>query len=166
MKRMITVTAIGALLILTSALSMTAQQEGDQGQQKYKNRYSKEIFDSADTNHDGFVDWDEARSSSKAVEQDRMGRKRFNKADVNGDGKLSVEEAKKFKHFEVRHREGAEVKTRNRKDAADKSLDARQRPTKKEAVEIKKPYNKERVLDKKRDTRKRNHRKSGSETDR
>jgi len=166
MKRIITATAIGALMSLMLNLSVTAQEQGQQSDQKYKSRYSKDLFNEADSDHDGFVDWDEARSSSKAIEQDRMGRKRFNQADVNGDGRLSVLEAKKYKHFEVTHREGGDIKVRNRKDTAGKDVNVRNRPTKKQAVEIKKPYNKERVLEKKRNTRKRNHGKSGSETDR
>ncbi len=170
MSKVITTTAIGLILSLMLTLAVTAQEEGKQGdpvQQKYKSRYTKDLFDRADTNQDGYVDWDEARASSKAIEKDRLGRKRFNEADVDNDGRLSVEEAKKFKHFEIRHREEGKAKTQQMKGTVGTGGETGERTTKKEAIDVKKPYNKERVLEKKRNTRKqRNRDKSDAEADR
>ncbi len=172
MRTLITTTAIGVLLSLTLTLSLMAQEEGvrsGQDQQEYKSRYSKELFDAADTNQDGYIDWDEARAFSKAIEQDPMGRKLFNGADVDNDGRLSVQEAKKYKHFETRHSEEVEKKTQQLKGTVDRSGETGKRMSKKEAIDVKKPHNKERVLEKKRNTRKKRNRdrdKSGTENDR
>jgi len=81
-----------------------AQQEVSQ---KYKERYTGELFREADTNNDGFMSFEEARAASREIERDPLGKKRFNSADANDDGRLSPEEAKKYRGFEVMHREKA-----------------------------------------------------------
>ncbi len=115
---------LGSLLIVTGVETLVAQTDPPDKpiEQSYKHRYTRELFDRADTNGDGYVSWNEARESALTIERDRAGRKRFGAADVNNDGKLSIEEAKKYKGFEIAHREGAirktkEVKIRKRGDA-------------------------------------------------
>ena len=65
--------------------------------------YTKERFDSADADGDGFLSWSEAQASSNAFEGEK-GRKRFEKTDSNGDGKVSLQEAQTQKAWEIEHR--------------------------------------------------------------
>jgi len=166
MKQKLFIIALGFIFTLTVALPLAAQQRTGQ---KYKNRYTKDLFNEADTNHDGYISWAEAKSVSTQIERDRQGRKRFNAADLDNDGRLSPKEARKYKGFEVRHRDEGVLKTKRRKGGAGQGTNegvaepgsqsgqsgTRIHRTKKELESIKRPYQKENYLNKKINTRKR-----------
>ena len=82
---------LGAAAFLAAGSSNLAAQDGAAG--KYADRYTKDTFAEADTNQDGFVSWDEARSIGTDAEKTRFGRERFDAADADGDGRLSAGEA-------------------------------------------------------------------------
>ncbi len=108
---------LGSLLIFAGVETLAAQTDPPDKslEQGYKERYTRELFDQADTNGDGYVSWSEARESALAIERDRAGRKRFAAADMNNDGRLSIMEAKKYKAFEVKHWQGATRKIKDEK---------------------------------------------------
>jgi Ca2+-binding EF-hand superfamily protein len=165
MKQRILIIALGLTFALTATIQLSAQETS----QKYKNRYTQDLFNEADSNQDGYVTWEEMKSASKNIERNRMGRKRFNAADINNDGRLSIQEGKKYKGFEVRHRDQAIKRTKSRKRQAVRDsgeAGTQIRRTKKETVIIKRPHQKENVLDKKRNTRKRNRNIRDTETER
>ncbi len=83
--------------------------------EKYHERYTKEVFEEADTDNDGYISWEEARAASARIERDLYGSKRFNAADINGDGKLSMQEVGKYKRAEMSHKSSAIDKTKRRK---------------------------------------------------
>ena len=115
MKQKILITFLALIFTAITAAMLTAQEEANQKDQKYKTRYSKDLFNEADGDNDGYISWAEAKSSSKEIERDVQGRKRFNSADLDNDGRLSAEEARKYRGFEARHRDGVVAKTKERK---------------------------------------------------
>ena len=77
-------------------------------EQKYKERYDKELFQLADINGDSLVSFAEARKVTANRESNSLGKKRFNSADRNDDGFLTLEEAQNYRTFEVMNRNKAE----------------------------------------------------------
>jgi len=164
MKQKILIVTLGLTFTLTATIPLAAQETS----QKYKNRYTQDLFNEADSNQDGYVSWEEMKSVSKDIEMNRLGRKRFSAADINNDGQLSIQEAKKYKGFEIRHRDQAIKRTKSRKSRAVRGsgeVGTEIKRTKKETVIIKRPHQKENVLDKKRNTRKRSRNIKGTETE-
>ncbi len=115
MRQKVLMIALGLILAASMAATLTAQEDNNQKDQKYKHHYSKDLFNEADANADGFVSWSEAKNSSRDIERDMQGRKRFNSADLDNDGRLSVQEARKYRGFEARHRDEGIAKTKGRK---------------------------------------------------
>jgi Ca2+-binding EF-hand superfamily protein len=109
MKSRFAVIALGALLTIGATASLMAQEAKarEESSEKYQNRYTHDLFQQADTNHDGYVDFNEARGVSNDFEHSALGKKRFDKADLNHDGRLSFDEARKYKGIEVRNEEKA-----------------------------------------------------------
>jgi hypothetical protein len=79
------------------------KEEGRRKKQYKHQMYTKERFNKADTDGDGFLSWDEAKSHSKGFEGEK-GHKRFTHTDTDGDGKLSLKEMQAQKEWEVEHR--------------------------------------------------------------
>jgi len=71
--------------------------------EKYKDHYTKNLFEEADTNHDGCITWQEARAASHSFERGFRNKKRFLHADLNNDGCISLREAQKYRHQEEKH---------------------------------------------------------------
>lgn len=100
-------TTMIAAMLATGATRLSAQD--DTGvPAKYGDRYTKETFDEADADRDGFVTWEEASSIGSPAEKERFARERFDAADTDGDGRLSTSEARTLRNKEVsRKGEGA-----------------------------------------------------------
>jgi len=107
------------------AASLVAQGDAqEEASQKYKERYTGDLFRDADVNNDGFVTLEEARAVSREVERDPLGKKRFNTADINNDGRLSPEEARKYRGLEVREREKASKRAKEFRNEEGETRDA------------------------------------------
>jgi Ca2+-binding EF-hand superfamily protein len=112
MKQRLFIALLSTFIVLTAAMSLPAQENVGH---KYQDRYTKDLFNEADTNNDGYINWDEAKAVSAQVERDLFGRKRFNTADLNNDGKLSIIEVRKYKKAEISRKGAAVDKTKKKK---------------------------------------------------
>jgi Ca2+-binding EF-hand superfamily protein len=107
MKWKILMMTTAAALLAAGPARLAAQDEAGVAR-KYADRYTKETFDEADADRDGFVTWEEASSIGSTAEKARFARERFDAADADGDGRLSTEEARTLRNKETsRKAEGA-----------------------------------------------------------
>jgi uncharacterized membrane protein YgaE (UPF0421/DUF939 family) len=174
-KRVLTI-ALGILFTAIGSNSLLAQDnQGTTAKEKYKDRYTKDLYEQADTNRDGYVSLDEARAASSDFEKNKLGEKRFNAADLNHDGRLSIQEARKYRLFEMSNKNAAALKYKERKGLGNTGQTngetvteqgnaagqghvnetSKVRQNKKQRIENKRRANKEVLSNKKINTRKR-----------
>ena len=112
---------VGWMIVVGVILYFVASAYGQDStqvsaEQKYKERYDKELFQMADVNGDSLISFAEAQKAASNRESNSLGKKRFNSADRNDDGFLTLEEAQNYRTFEVMNRSKAENRGREIKN--------------------------------------------------
>lgn len=78
--------------------------------------YTKERFNEADTNKDGYLDSSEIAHASKNFENNFFGKMRLDMADQNNDGMLTLDECHAQKQKEINNRQTILERARERKN--------------------------------------------------
>lgn len=91
-----------AAISLAALFQATSLCAADIGKQAYERSYTRDRFERADSDGDGFVTLEEATAVSNGFDGIK-GRERFDAADTDGNGRLSLEEAAARKQLERKH---------------------------------------------------------------